>query len=254
MKPEETSRPLQGRGEFETEEQSQSAARGALITSQKRKIELPGENRLLSDFAGDIGAAIRTADIFRRGDCAWIVNADGTGLAQMTPDTFRTWIEQHVVCYRVRRVSEKGEVVELRKTMSAADAAGVLAATQFISQLRVVDRLNLIRLPIARASGWIEVLPEGYDEASRTFTAAGGIGYAHKVPLAQSRAIIDELLSEFQFADGGRSKAVAIGAMLTVFAAGILPRKSLRPCFVYLANAEGAGKTLLVKCATVPVL
>jgi hypothetical protein len=33
-----------------------------------------------------------------------------------------------------------------------------------------------------------------------------------------------------------------------------MPPKSIRPCFVYLANAEGAGKTLLVKLATVPVM
>jgi hypothetical protein len=42
--------------------------------------------------------------------------------------------------------------------------------------------------------------------------------------------------------------------MLSVFGRGLLPPKSLRPCFIFLANAEGAGKTLLVKCATVPVL
>jgi hypothetical protein len=41
---------------------------------------------------------------------------------------------------------------------------------------------------------------------------------------------------------------------MTVFGRGLLPPKSLRPCFVFVANAEGAGKTLLVKCATVPVL
>ena len=42
--------------------------------------------------------------------------------------------------------------------------------------------------------------------------------------------------------------------MVTVFGRGLLPAKSLRPCFIFVANAEGAGKTLLVKCATVPVL
>src|SRR5881392_2341238 len=92
----------------------------ALIKSETQKVELPGENRLLSEFASEIGRAIRQTNIFRRGDGAWTVNSDGTGLAQMTPDTFRSWVEQFVVCYRTRRVVENGALVELRKTMSAA--------------------------------------------------------------------------------------------------------------------------------------
>jgi hypothetical protein len=42
--------------------------------------------------------------------------------------------------------------------------------------------------------------------------------------------------------------------MMTIFGRGLLPHDALRPCFVYLANCEGAGKTLLVKTAVVPVL
>ena len=74
------------------------------------------------------------------------------------------------------------------------------------------------------------------------------------MPVDLARTILDELLAEFPFADEGRSKAVHLAAMLTVFGRGLLPPKSLCPCFFYLANAEGAGKTLLVKCAIVPVL
>lgn len=47
--------------------------------------------------------------------------------------------------------------------------------------------------------------------------------------------------------------ATGISAMISVYAIGVLPPKSIRACFLYLANAEGAGKTLLVKLATVPV-
>jgi hypothetical protein len=65
---------------------------------------------------------------------------------------------------------------------------------------------------------------------------------------------INDLLAEFRFADGERSKAVAIAGMVSVFAAQLLPEKSLRPCFMFVANAEGAGKTLLAQICIVPTL
>jgi hypothetical protein len=52
------------------------------------------------------------------------------------------------------------------------------------------------------------------------------------------------LLEEFVFANQ-RSKSVAVAAMVGVHALGVLPPKSIRPCFLYLANAEGAGKSVL---------
>jgi hypothetical protein len=100
--------------------------------------------------------------------------------------------------------------------------------------------------------GNIRLLPEGYDQETESFTL--NPTEIAEISGREARKIIDELLTEFTFADAGRSRAVAIAAMITVFGIGLLPRKSLRPCFIYLANAEGAGKTLLVKCATVPIL
>src|ERR1051326_7798207 len=41
--------------------------------------------------------------------------------------------------------------------------------------------------------------------------------------------------------------------MVTLYCAGLLPEGALRPVFIYLANAEGAGKTMLAKCAIAPV-
>ena len=69
-------------------------------------------------------------------------------------------------------------------------------------------------------------------------------------PRARRRA--NDLLSEFPFADDGRSKAVAVSAISGLFGAELLDFKSQRPVFIYLGNAEGAGKTLLAKCAISP--
>jgi len=108
-------------------------------------------------------------------------------------------------------------------------------------------------MPVIRASGWLELLPPGYDTESRTFTCLDGPAVV-AADLDFATSTLNDLLREFCFADGERSKSVALAAMLTVYGAQLLPEKSLRPAFIIVANSEGAGKTLLVKCATVPVL
>src|SRR5262249_16701221 len=120
-------------------------------------------------------------------------------------------------------------------------------------QLQEVERFNPIRMPIMRKEGHIELLTEGYDAEIKSFTA-NGVPVVSGMTMGDAKSILDNLLSEFAFADTGRSRAVAVASMITVFGRGLIPAKSLRPCFVFQANAEGAGKTLLVKCATVPVL
>ena len=217
-------------------------------------VQLPGNNRLLSDFAAELGKGISKANVFKRGMLTVTLNEQCDGLAVMSPEKMRTWIEQHAVCCKTHRVTDDETVVSYRRTMSRADAEGVLASPQFLEQLRPIERVNSVRLPVLREDGYIKLLPEGYDAESRTLTLASSVVVVDNLPLPQARQILDKLLGEFRFSDNGRSKAVAISAMLSLFAASLLPKNSLRPCFIYLANAEGAGKTLLVKFATVPVL
>jgi hypothetical protein len=222
------------------------------LQDSRPKIQLPGDNRLLSDFARDLGKAIRSANIFQRCGMVFTVDERGDRLVPMTADALRSWLEQYAVCYKLR--SNGGETVQFRRTMSSADAHGVLSSPQFISQLREISRFNPVRMPVREFGGHIKLLNEGYDEPSKTYTARNSPPVIDGMPVDMAKGIIDEMLAEFVFADNQRSKSVAIAAMLTVFTIGILPAKSIRPCFIYLANAEGAGKTLLVKLATVPVM
>ena len=218
------------------------------------RIQLPGNNRLLSDFAAELGKAVSSANVFKRGSFTVTLNERNDGLALMTAETLRTWVEKYAVCFKRQKANDTETVISYRRTMSHADAEGVLASQQFLAQLRPIERFNAVQLPVVRKTGLIELLRHGYDQESRTFTAGCGVSVVDKMPIEDGRATIDKLLKEFAFADTGRSRAVAVAAMLSAFAAGLLPKNSLRPCFIFLANAEGDGKTLLVKCAVVPVL
>ena len=136
--------------------------------------------------------------------------------------------------------------------MSEGDAQGVLCAQQFLSCLPHVEKVATARLPVMRRDNTIALPPAGYDPESLTLTAPQ-CDYNEAMPLSEAKRVIDELLPEFPFADSGRSKAVAISAMVGLFAAGLLPKGALRPVFIYLANAEGAGKTMLAKTAISPI-
>jgi hypothetical protein len=227
-----------------------------LLNDPRPKVQLPGDDYLLSDCAREIGKILAPKDIFSRGGLVFTINERKDGLTPISQEMLRTWIEDYLVCYKVRKVSGTDQVIQFKRTINETDAAGILAAPQFVSQLQAVERFNTIRVPVMRYRNFdlhIELLPEGYDEETKSFTF-DSVPIVTGMTIADAKAIIDDLLSEFVFADSGRSKAVAVAAMLTVFGRGLLPPKSLRPCFIFLANAEGAGKTLLVKCCTVPTL
>jgi hypothetical protein len=223
------------------------------LRDDRPKIQLPGDNRLLSEFARELGNAIHRSNIFQRGGMVFTVDPHGDRLLLMTAEALRSWLEQYAVCFKVRS-DGSGGTIQFRRTMTGADADGVLSSPQFISQLREITRFNPVRMPVRRADGSIELLPEGYDIGSKIYTAHNSPAVIDGMPIEMARKIIDEVFSEFGFADTGRSRAVAFAAMVSVYAISIMPAKSIRPCFIYLANAEGAGKTLLVKLATVPVL
>lgn len=216
------------------------------------KVRLPGDDYVLSETATALGALLKEKDIFRRGSLVFHAPKTEQEFQPMTAETFRSWAEQHLLFFKFRMMGF-GQCIRVIRTMSTSDAEGILASPQFLASLREVERFNPVRMPVRRASGEIVLLPEGYDAQSLTFTASTGIEMP-ELSLEEARTVVDKLLQEFSFNDNGRSKAVAVAAMLTVFGIGLLPSLALPPAFIFLANREGAGKTLLAKVCTIPVL
>lgn len=91
------------------------------------------------------------------------------------------------------------------------------------------------------AGDWEPIGEHGYHETARAWLNTDALEGADLLPLKQAVAIIDDLLSEFPFADAA-SKSNAVAAMITPF---IRPMVGLMPLFTITAPTEGSGKTLL---------
>lgn len=108
------------------------------LNSSKPKVELPGNGRLLSQFAAEIAHHLKTCGLYERGGIAFIPNQQQNGLEVITPQMLRTLVENHLVCYRVLRARESK--IRLDRTMSEGDAKGVLCAQQFLSKLPKLEK------------------------------------------------------------------------------------------------------------------
>lgn len=228
----------------------------SLLNSQRPKIKLPGDNRELSQFAAEVGREVRQHYLFRRDRTAVIINEEKQRLDVMSPEMLRTWVEYNLVCVKEKATRpEPGEVARvfmIVKTMNLDTARGTLEAMQFWKQLPEIKRINQTRLPVIREDGSIDLLRPGYFTEQGIYTLDDGLVLEEEMTLDEARAFIDDRLKDFPFPNE-RSKAVAIAAMMTMFCATMLPKRALRPGFIYTANSPGAGKTLLAKMAIIPV-
>jgi len=216
----------------------------------KPTLKLPGDGHLVSAFAAELGGMLSSHSLFARKGCAFTLDHAGQKFELAKPEWLRTWVEKHVVPYVVTKAGK----IELKiaKTMSDDNARAVLASEQFLDQLPNVERFHPCPMPWIRENGRLELLPTGIDEESATYTADPGFPIK-PMPLSDARAVLDFLLEEFAWPeDGGRSKAVQLSAMLTVFAGGIMPQAATRPVFFFVANSEGSGKTLLAIIVGMP--
>jgi hypothetical protein len=245
--------PPNGQGDVKDElpDESPGDDLQAILNNPRPKVLLSSANRLMSDVAGELGGYLKDKLYLYNNE---VVIPHGSELRLVSAQEFRTLVEQHGICCKKRSLVTARRTVKFDATMGVEESRGILASLQFRALLRPLRRINTCRLPVVRMDGSIELLPEGYDAKTETLTVSE-VEYQDDIPLTEAVALFkDDLYSEFEFADGERSLAVAIAAGMGLFAAQIIPKDQLRPCFAIMKNAEGAGAGTLVACATVPVV
>ena len=216
------------------------------------KIRHVGRGVGINDFARQLGSVMCRNGVFLRGDVPVVLDKKRSRLKELSAKAFRSYAENHAYLYKPEKNGESWD--QVRYPMAKDVAGDVLASFDFLDQQRHAWRVNPVPAPILRADGRIELLKEGFDYESEILTMPAHPPFEYRLmPVEEVRTFFTNLTKDFSFADRNketglsRSLAVHMAAMLTPFVMGLLPRKALIPMFIYTANMQGSGKSVLSK-------
>jgi hypothetical protein len=235
-------------------------------TAEAAGVEIPGLiqyqptidlDEPVSDIAQQLGGLCSRQPIFFR--AGNLVAVDDRGeLEPMSPERFGSWVEKFVTTSRYTK--ERGEHAA---TMSTDLAKKILAADCFKVQIRELKFFFPVRLPVLRPSGGVELLQEGYDDQTESWTL-DGLAYDAEMDISTANMVIDRYFGEWPWADRqllqsewtlekSRDAAVVMSGMLGVFCRPMFGPGVKRPMAVVSGNQPGTGKTTLCKMMMSPV-
>jgi hypothetical protein len=221
-------------------------------------IEMPEDNRYISEFALKLAEILAPHEVFRRFDRCVVPRKDEkdrVSLAEVDAQEFRTLIEGYCSPYYWRKDSAGNHVEMVRHSLSTENARATLVNRKLLEGIRPIHAFNRISLPVIDPDGKLRLLPKGYDDASKIYTAANAIDYPLDMHIFAAKKLFKDLLSEFPFlpGDAGRATSVLVASALTLYTRHLLSADSIRPNFLVSANAEGSGKTLLCKIPIIAI-
>lgn len=146
---------------------------GALPLVQLARDSDPSDPYTLTDTARETSLALQTsgAQLYRRDTI--VLYPDPTGrpyMQTMTPMIFRTWINLRLHFYVEAQDRQTGMPVRKIKTCSTSEAETILVSPYFWPTLPEIRRTHPIPMPVLRANGNLETLPEGYDLETQIYT------------------------------------------------------------------------------------
>lgn len=233
-----------------------AAAVGVEPPERGRSLPLVPLGQPVGSLCRAVSQVLTSAPIFRRGEAFVTVNAETGEEQPLSIDRFRSW-HHGFFLFEVGE-GEKRRIVE---TLPRDKAAVILASDELRASVREVHAVNTVRVPTWREDGTgrrvIDLLPEGYDVESKTFTV-------DLLPFPQTWSLRDALgwleatFGTFPFYESGdllqkRSYSAHVAAMLGVYAVNLLPPASVRPMIIYNGNMPGVGKSLLCRMALAPI-
>lgn len=231
-----------------------AAATGAPAPGNGRSLPSIAIGQPFRPLCRAVGQCLRDAPIFRKGDSLVTVNAATGEELPITASVWRSWHQQFFTFHT-------GNGDDRRTVDAPKDRAQViLDSHELRAHVRELRAVNLLRLPTWRSHGAarsLDLLPEGYDPATKTFTAPV-LDYPLDWSLDQALAFLRATFVTFPFFEEGdlfsrRSFGAFVAGMLGVYAVNLLPADAVHPMLVVNGNQPGLGKTLLVHAQLAPV-
>ena len=239
--------------------------------------------------ANQVADALRGKNLlFRRGNEIGTINLATGQWEAMNAHRFCTWLPGAGMLTPVSGFW-KSNAAPMVAGLGVENARLILASDVLRVKLPVVERINRVRLPVFRQvmhdavadkkklpfeKVWteaeaeaqaldernkaarkgfrkIELLPVGYDLATKTFTASAG-NFDENLDPNEAMQWLLHLLRDFQWGDEIRSKSVFVQAFLTIFCRGLYLGKA--PLFLFTSNLPGSGKSMLTRLCIEPVV
>lgn len=159
-----------GEGNLSADAASAALAQlGQPVSVLREEIELPRVNRLLSDFAREVGAVCSRNGVFLLDGVPVVLQPHSDRMEDLSPDSFRTYVEKDVLFWRtIKKKGEDGNTTYERgyESMGKMASAAVLQAHDFRKQQRPLRMISRIPLPIFK-DGKLVLQGPGYDHESQ---------------------------------------------------------------------------------------
>lgn len=252
-------RPLHDAAGVTQPDEAAKAAPSVFVGSEKNR---PPPYKL----ADELGKLLAGRDLLFMRAGVVVTICPVTGQCEpMDADTFVTWIVQRagIVLVKGRTTDDEGKAKIIEGDLGVNMARVILKSPNFRVRLPVVEGINRVRLPVWREGlderkdekrkGFrkIELLPEGYDASTKTFTC---IGWHYDTKLDPNEAVewLNKLIRYFPWGDELRSKAVFVQYFITLFCQNLYIGKA--PFGIFVSNLPGSGKSKLAQLCIEPVV
>jgi hypothetical protein len=187
------------------------------------------------------------------------VDDDGSPL-DMDDLRFRTWVDQFQLNYYKRRKKsedDEGPGIPIKATLKADVAKVLLRSDEFLCHLPVIKRILPVRLPVWEVdedgSRKTRLLPFGYDQETQIYVRNTGVEYLETWTLEAAVTYLRDMLKDFPYGDEGRSLAVQVSAMLTMYCQLLFAERDRFPLIYFNANQPGSGKSRLAEIVIYPI-
>ena len=220
-------------------------------TPELPEVVLPQENRtLVSDFIFTLSELLQHKDLFYRvADSSIIEIVNDT--MQIVIATRMVSLIENVCTPGIEKWVDKkggGGYWEFhKKTASEQVCKVLLVAPQFYNQLKRIEKILTVSIPVLR-EGKLIFPNKGYNEELKLYLKEDAPELTKpNMDVKEAKQILDELFKEFCFKDGSEEdKTKSLFGLLTPYLRGLYDTWNTRtPVFVYFANRERAGKDYL---------
>lgn len=207
----------------------------------KKRVELPGNNVLISTFADEVVETIKKTDkMFFRESSQETVEITGLGFKEVKPNRLITLVERYFNPWQYSYAAN-GSKFEVVKSMNQQMANIVLASPNWQDELKQIKRIFPVPMPIIYNEK-ITFPKKGYDKRFCSWLNYDSPTINPDMKLEEAKKILKKIYSEFCFQDE-QDYTNAIAGLITPFLRGLYSSFNVRsPMFCYMANRERAGK------------